>query len=119
MTKLKNFIGTRNGKIAVSVIALAVIVALTGTIITLKHKSKSNLSKTTKTESALDVQKAETAVEKASEEKQAGKEELLKAENSGNDDEIKKASQIVDEAKKHTLKAKFEASMAISTSKQT
>ena len=119
MTKLKNFLGTKNGKIAVGAIALAVIVAITGVAIALKHKSKSNLTQNAKTESALDVKKAEEAIEKADAEEKAAEEELAKSEKGGNSDEIEKAKAKVDEAKRHTLKAKSEANKENNSSNTT
>lgn len=83
MVKLKDFFRSKSGKIAICVIAAIVVAA---SIITIKHKSKIDNNKVSKTknEQPLSTEKRDEAIKEVESEEKKAEAELEKAKNSGN-----------------------------------
>lgn len=117
MTKLKDFSMSKSGKITISIIAAIVVAASIGAIITIKHKSKIDNNKVSKTkkEQPLSTEKRDEAIKEAELEEKKAEAELEKAKNSGNNEDIENAKAKVSKAREKTEKAQNKAKGTKST----
>lgn len=117
MVKLKDFFRSKSGKIAICVIAAIVVAA---SIITIKHKSKIDNNKVSKTknEQPLSTEKRDEAIKEVESEEKKAEAELEKAKNSGNKEEIEKAKVKVSKANEKAEKVPNKAKSTNSSSNE-
>ena len=120
MVKLKDFFRSKSGKITISIIVAIVVAASIAAIITIKHKSKIDNNKVSKTkkEQPLSTEKRDEAIKEAELEEKKAEAELEKAKNSGNNEDIENAKAKVSKAHEKAEKVQNKAKSTNSSSNE-